>query len=251
MGGYLDKLINDLFRRGKVNARMVSTQAPGGLASPSMGVGVYATPVVDTSLADNIAFISTMRTATNKTVEDTSSMAAYIGIKNTAHTANNKMQGLLVANNLGFNCFDAYAVQGHTTIGAGGVSTKNVNAHITGLSGKVKLTGAVGKGWVTGVLGIIEGAGAVTGLCHAIAAQVEADVGDDVVDSVLFLGADAAVPAAIEVVDSAKIAKLLKISAASGVIDAHSAGAAASGKQILIDIGGSPYALAVCAVGTE
>lgn len=171
-------------------SRLFVNTAPETYDISSLGVGTYSVPVVDTSLLDNIAFTANMSTATNKTSADTSCMAAFIGVSNTAHTTNNKIQGLLVSNSLGFNCFDAYAVQGHTTVGSGGVSTKNANAHIAGVSGKVKLTGAVGQGWVTGVLGILEGAGAVTGLCHAAAFQVETGVTG--CDAVVYIGNDAA-----------------------------------------------------------
>jgi hypothetical protein len=129
-------------------------------------------------------------------------MGAFIGIANTASTPNTKLQGLLVSNNVGNDVFDAYAVQGHLTIGAA-MTTTNANAHLTGLSGKVALKGDVEQGWVTGVLAIIEGNDeadhSVTGLCHVIAAQVEANTLADTVDSILFLGADAAVGAAITV----------------------------------------------------
>jgi hypothetical protein len=168
--------------------RLAVTTMPTVHTASSLSVGVYGTPIVDTTLVDNILFSANFSTATNKTVADTSCMAAYIGVSNTAATTNNKIQGLLVSNSLGYNCFDAYAVQGHTTIGAGGVSTQNANAHITGLSGKVNLGGAVGQGWVTGVLAILEGAGAVTGMCHALSAQIEAGV--TAADSVILVGND-------------------------------------------------------------
>jgi hypothetical protein len=41
----------------------------------------------------------------------------------------------------------------------------------------------------------------------------------------------------------------MELQSTSGVIDAHTAGSSASNKQILITIDGSPFALAVCAVG--
>jgi hypothetical protein len=229
---------------------IVVETVPTSYLLPSVSVGVYGTPLVETALVDNIAFSVNLSTATNKTAADTSTMAAYVGVSNTAATTNNKLQGLLASCSVGYNCYDAYAVQGHTTVGAGGVSTQNANAHITGVSGKCVLTGAVGQGWVTGVLAIVEGAGAVTGLCHVIAAQVEATCGANAVDAILFLGADQTTPSAVEISDSAKLTNFVKFSASSGCVDEHSAGSAASGKQIIIDIGGSPYAIAVCAVGT-
>jgi len=178
--------------------RLASTYVPADHVTSGLSAGVYGTPLVDATLVDNILFSVNFSTATNKTLGDTSCMAAYIGVRNTAATTNNKLQGLLVSNSTGYNCYDSYAVQGHTAIGSGGVSTQNANAHLTGLSGKVALNGAVGQGWVSGVLAIVEGAGAVTGLCHVIAAQVEATCTDSVVDAILFLGADAIATAAIK-----------------------------------------------------
>jgi hypothetical protein len=134
-------------------------------------------------------------------------------------------------------------------IGAGGVSTKNANAHITGLSGKAVLTGAVSQGWVTGVLAIVEGAGAVTGLCHVIAAQVEASCTDSVVDAILFLGADALAVNAIEILDVAHVTNFLKIGASSGCLltnalvpsAAPDAGTVGADKVLRITIDATPY----------
>ncbi len=202
-----------------ITDRILINVPPAAYDDPAFGIGVYGTPVVDVSLLDNIAFTVNMSLGTNKTAEDTSSMAAFIGIKNTADVVNAKMQGLLVSNNLGFDCFDAYAVQGHVTVGAAGMSTKNANAHISGLSGKALLSGAVGQGWVTGVLGIIDGAGAVTGLCHAIAGQIEAGVTG--ADAILYLGADAVVPSAIELAGVANMTAFLTVNAVGGCVIAN------------------------------
>jgi hypothetical protein len=181
------------------------TVAPHGYTDPVLGVGIYGTPVTETSVLDNIAFTVNMETATNKTDSNTSSMAAFVRIGNTTDTVHNKLQGLLASCSVKGDVFDAYAVQGHTTIDAN-MATHDANAHITGLSGKVALHANVEQGWVTGVLAIIEGdpdvavgVKTVTGLCHVIAAQVEATAMDDQVDAILFLGADAAVTCAIKV----------------------------------------------------
>lgn len=178
--------------------------APTAYTAPSLSVGTYGTPVVDASLLDNIAFTASMSTAAQKTTADTSSMAAFVAIKNTTDTIHAKLQGLLASCSVNGDVYDAYAVQGHTTIDAA-MATHNANAHITGLSGKVALHANVEQGWVTGVLAIIEGdpdvpvgVKTVTGLCHVIAAQVEATVKDDEVDAILFLGADAKVASAIK-----------------------------------------------------
>jgi hypothetical protein len=225
------------------------TTAPLGYTVPVLSVGTYSSAVVDAALIDNIAFTVNMATATNKTDADSSCIAAYIKVANTAATTNNKIQGLLVSNALGFNCFDAYAVQGHITVGAGGVSTQNANAHIAGISGKALLTGAVGQGWVTGLLGIIDGTGAVTGLCHAIAGQVEATTTANACDAVLYLGADQTVPTAIEFAGTANMTNIFKFNAVAGGVvanalvpaEAPSGTTVGADAALVCDIGGTPY----------
>ena len=234
-------------------SKLTVTTAPVSYLLSSLSAGIYGTPLVDTALIDNIAFSANLSTATNKTAADTSTMAAYIGVSNTGATTNNKLQGLLASCSVGFNCYDAYAVQGHTTIGAGGISTQNANAHLTGVSGKAVLTGAVGQGWVTGVLAIVEGAGAVTGLCHVIAGQLEATATDSVCDALLFLGADALATAAIEINDTAHVTNFLKLQAASGCVvtnalvpsTAPTAETAGAAKALVVDIGGTQYYIAL------
>jgi hypothetical protein len=229
--------------------KMNITTAPLGYTVPVLSVGVYGTPVVESALIDNIAFSVNIRTATNKTNPDTSCMAAFIGVGNTAATTNAKIQGLLVSNSLGFNCYDAYAIQGHLTVGAGGVSTQNANAHIAGVSGKVLLSGAVGQGWVTGLLGIIDGTGAVTGLCHAIAAQVEATTTANVVDAILMLGADQDVVCAVEFVGAAHMPIIFKFNAVAGGVIANAlvpatapdAGTMGADAALVCAIGATPY----------
>lgn len=197
-----------------------TTGAPESYTEPVLGVGVYGTPVVDTSLLDNIAFTVNMSTATNKTAADTSSMSAYIGAANTTDTPHVKLQGLLVSTMVHGDLFDAYGVQGHLTI-HDAMATHDANAHLTGLSGKALLSAAVEQGWVTGVLGIIDGDGAVTGLCHAIAGVVEANVGANVCDAILYLGADATVPAGIEFAGVANMTALMKVNAVAGCVVAN------------------------------
>jgi hypothetical protein len=234
---------------GSATRGIVVESVPTSYLLPSMSVGIYGTPLVDSVLVDNIAFSANLSTATNKTSGDTSTMAAYIGVSNTAATTNNKLQGVLASCSVGYNCYDAYAVQGHTTIGIGGVSTQNANAHLTGVSGKAVLTGAVGQGWVTGVLAIVEGAGAVTGLCHVIAGQLEATATDSVCDALLFLGADALATNAIEVLDVAHVTNLLKLNASSGCllsndINPHAApdgDALHADKVLRITVDSTPY----------
>jgi hypothetical protein len=206
---------------GKGLDRLFVDTAPESITVPALSVGTYSVPVVDATLANNVAFEAVMSTATSKTSAGDTSAAAFVKMANTAATTNTQILGLCSSVAVGFNCFDAYAVQGHITVGAGGISTQNANAHIAGLSGKANLSGAVGQGWVTGVLAIMEGPGAVTGLCHVIAAQVEATCTDSVVDAILYLGADALAVNAIEVADVAHVTNLLKLNAASGCILAN------------------------------
>jgi len=223
--------------------------APTGLNLPALSVGVYSTPVTDTSLLDNIAFTSNMATATNKTDEGSSCLSAFVGVRNTAATANTRLQGVLSSASVAANCFDAYAVQGHTNIGAGGVSTKNANAHLAGVSGKVVLNGAIGQGWATGLLGIIDGTGAVTGLCHAIAGQVEATTTACACDAVLYLGADQTVGAGIEFAGTAKMPTIMKFNAVAGGVVANALVPSASPTSetvgadvaLVCDVGGTPY----------
>jgi hypothetical protein len=228
--------------------RIVGTAAPADYLTPVIGIGVYGTPVVETGLVDSIAFTVNQSTATDKTDPDSSSMAVYIGAANSVDTPHVKLQGLLASTSVHGDLFDAYAVQGHLTI-HDNMATHNPNAHLTGLSGKALLSANVEQGWVSGVLAIVDGAGSVTGLCHAIAAQVEAGVGANVCDAVLFLGADAAVPTAIELMVAANMANLLKINAIAGCVAANAlvpaaapdAGTVGADAALVIDIGGTPY----------
>jgi hypothetical protein len=183
-----------------------STTPPTTYTSPTIGIGVYGTPVVDTAVTDNIAFTVNMSTATNKTSADSSCMGAFIGIANTTATTNNKIQGLLTSTTLHGNCYDAYAVQGHTTI-HDAVATQNSNAHITGISGKTLLSAAVTQGWVTGGLFILDGTGAVTQKCSAISAVIETGV--TAADSIIELYSDATVPTAIEITGAINMTDLL------------------------------------------
>ena len=150
-----------------VATRVFCSGAPLGYTTPSLSVGVYGTPVVDTALIDNIAFTANMSTATNKTAADTSCMAGYFGVSNTAATANNKLQGLLISTTVGADCFDAYGVQGHLTLSdnAGHATTSN-GGTANLVAGSFKTTVASGltaTGTVSGVLITMDGAGTVTG----------------------------------------------------------------------------------------
>lgn len=231
-----------------IATRLVMSGVPTDYTASTLAVGVYGTPIVDTTLVDNILASINFSTATNKTAADTSCMAAYIGCSNTAATTNNKIQGLLVSTTLHGNLYDGYAVQGHITV-HDALATQNANAHITGISGKALLSANVTQGWVTGGLFILDGTGTVTGLCHGVAIVAEA-TGPTGVDALLYAEAAVAATSAIEIAGAANITNVFKFNASAGCVDAHSAGSATSGLQLIIDIGGSPYALAVCAVGT-
>jgi hypothetical protein len=198
-------------------SHLVITTPPVSYVSPSLGVGVYGTPVVETALVDNIAFSVNVQTATNKTAADTSCIAAYIGCSNSANTTNDKIQALLVSTTLGGNCYDAYAVQGHITVNAN-MATQNANAHITGVSGKALLSHNNTQGWVTGVLAIVDGTGTTGGICNVIAAQVEATTTANEVDSILRLGADQTVPVAIELVGVANMTSFAKVDSIAGCV---------------------------------
>jgi len=141
----------------------------------ALNVGKYGAAIADTLLLDNILVSFVNSSGVNKTDADISSMTVYVGNSTTGAVANNKMQGVLSSMGIGHNIFDAYAGQFHTTI-SGSMQTLNANAHITGVSAKVKLTGTptVTKGWVTAGLFIWEGAGTITQMGHVVSIVNEA-----------------------------------------------------------------------------
>lgn len=229
-----------------IGGRVVLSAIPTAHTDSTLSVGVYGTPLVDATLVDNILTSINYSTATNKTAADTSCMALYVGNANTAATTNNKMQGILSSVTLHGNLYDGYAVQGHITV-HDALSTQNANAHITGLSGKALVSAAVGQGWVTGVLAILDGAGGVTGLAHALAAQVEAGfVG---ADAIAYLGADAATTSGIEFAGTANLTNIFKFNAIAGAVVANAlvpatapdGGTVGADAALVCDIGGTPY----------
>lgn len=149
-----------------ISGRVISNAMPAGYTTPTLGVGVYGTPVVDTTLIDNIAFTSNMSTATNKTVEDSSCMAAFFGMRNTAATANNKLQGVLASTLVAANCYDAYGIQGHISVTANATAVAGGTniGNIVGMSAKATVgTGVTATGTVSGLLVTTDGSGTVTG----------------------------------------------------------------------------------------
>jgi hypothetical protein len=134
----------------------------------ALRVGAYGTPIADTALTDNILVSFNGSTATEKTSDDTSSMALFVGMRNTALTnqPHTKLQGILTSTLVYANCFDAYGVQGHVAVKAdatavaGGTNIGN----ICGGSFKATVDSAkTATGTVSGVLVTLEGAGTVTG----------------------------------------------------------------------------------------
>lgn len=208
------------------SGRGIFNTAPAGYTTPTLGVGVYGTPVVDTALIDNIAFTSNMSTATNKTADDTSCMAAFFGMRNTADTAHNKLQGVLASTLVAGNCFDAYGVQGHVAVTADSIAVAGgTNAgNITGLSAKATVNeGITATGSVSGLLVTVDGAGTVTGTHQGIWLDTTTVVLDQAI-----------------LVSGAAYTNLLKLSAGTAVV---STGTEASGNgiKITIDVDGTPY----------
>jgi len=152
----------------------VNAYSPTYLTS-AMSAGVYGTPLEDTSLLDNILVSFASKTGTNKTDADTSSMVMFVGNKNTAHTIHAKMQGILSSMVIAYNVFDAYAGQFHLTI-SGSMQTHAANAHLTGVSAKVTMSGSptVTTGWVTAGLFIWDGASTITQMGHVVSIVEEA-----------------------------------------------------------------------------
>jgi hypothetical protein len=137
--------------------------APVDYLHSAMGVGVYGTPVIDTALVDNIAFTVNMSTGTNKTVADTSSMAVFIGNKNTADVIHAKMQGILSSMTIAYDCFDAYAGQFNFAI-TDTMATHDGNANLVALAAKASITDSKTATGNVSALYLVTGAtGATTG----------------------------------------------------------------------------------------
>ena len=162
----------------------------GGTGTPIFSYGTIDTQVTTAQATDLCAFQMYIQSTANPGA-DTSLIAMYLKTENTTiDQPNRHMQCLLVNTKLNFNCFDAYAVQGHITV-ATQMETAANNAHITGISGKAVLTAQCDKGWVTGGLFIIDGAADVTGtgtMCHGVA--IVAETGTIAVDSMLYINND-------------------------------------------------------------
>ena len=101
-------------------------------------VGQYGTPLVDTTVLDNILVSFNSSTGTNKTSADTSSMVLFIGNRNTADTIHAKMQGVLSSMIIAYDVFDAYAGQFHIAI-RDDMATHAGNANLVGLACKASI----------------------------------------------------------------------------------------------------------------
>lgn len=160
--------------------------------TPAFAIGNYDTAKVVATATDYMAASIYIQSSANAPSDDTSVIGLYCKVENTTISQpHNHLQAGLFNTNIRFNMYDAYAVQGHVTVAAN-CGTENANAHVTGLSGKAVLTGAttLATGWVTAGLFIVEGAGAVTQMCHVVSLVVE--VGVTAVTSLLHLYNDAA-----------------------------------------------------------
>jgi hypothetical protein len=129
-----DAAVDILTVKGRINV----TGMPASYLLPAIGVGVYGTPIVDTTLVDYIFASVNISSATNKTVADSSQMALYIGNKNTADTIHNKLQGVLVSTTVAFDVFDAYGVQSNFAI-TDDMATHDGNANLVAGAFKISI----------------------------------------------------------------------------------------------------------------
>ena len=156
--------------------------------------------------------------STTDSLAGSSLINAYLKTENTTiDQPNRHIQNVLVNTRLNFDCFDAYAVQAHITI-ATEMKTAGNNAHLTGIAGKAVLTAAATKGWVTAGLFIIEGAAAVTQMCHVVSAVVEAGVTG--AQSIYHAYADATVNAAFQFDGTGQMTHLFDFDAVAGCVGA-------------------------------
>lgn len=210
-----------------------------------IGIGGYGDYKVVAALSDNIAMPIFLNSTIEATSDDTSFIGIMCAIKNTLIDQPHKhMQCGLFSTSLNYDCFDAYAVQGHTTV-ATEMKTQNTNAHITGLSGKVVLTASPTKGWVTALLGIVEGVGVPSEMCHVCSLVVEATCTASAVQSLLHLYADKEIKSAIWMSGVANMLHLIHTDAATGCVvhgAAQPAGHAAAG-YFLIEVNGTDYGI--------
>jgi len=150
------------------NGRVIISNWGSTYTASALTVGAYGTPIADTALTDNILASINGSTATEKTADDTSCMALFVGMRNTALTdqPHTKLQGILISTLVYANCFDAYGVQGHVAVKADATAVAGgTNAgNICGGSFKATVdTAMTATGTVSGALITLDGAGTVTG----------------------------------------------------------------------------------------
>jgi len=198
--------------------------------APSLSVGTYGSgAVVDTSLLDNIQFSVNVRTATNKTVADTSTIGAYIGCGNTADTIHNKLQALLVTNSVAYDCFDAYCVQGNMSI-KDDMATHAGNANLVAGAFKVSIAdGKTATGNVSSLYLVTGDTDATTGDTATGSFDViRVENNSTQVDNVLNIGG------------ATNIDQLMTIDAAAGFVVASAVGGSQSHKLKIV-IAGTDY----------
>lgn len=153
----------------------ISVVTPGGLNLSSISAGTYATPIVDANASDAFAVTINMSTAVNKTGAGDSCMGAYVKVSNTANGTNTRLQGVLAATSVAFDCYDAYGLQSNMTIGAGAVATGN----LTAVSGKVVVSDAVATGIISAGLFTLEGAFNPAALTYGVWIDITAGITAD------------------------------------------------------------------------
>jgi len=215
-------------------------------------IGSITTPKTPSAqLTDLVGMQIYLKSNVEATSNDTSFIGAYIKVENiTVDQPYKHMQALLVNTKLNYDVFDAYAVQAHITV-ATEMKTAGTYAHITGLSGKAVLTSNATKGWVTAILGIIEGAGTVTEMCHVCSLVVEATCTASAVQSLLHLYADKEIQSAIWVSGTANMLHLIHTDAATGMV-VHGAGQPAGhacAGYFLVEVNATDYAIPYWAIG--
>lgn len=163
----LSSIASELTSESGVNLTAASTTG-SGTGHPVFEMG-NMDAAKSVGITDDFApFQIYMKSSANATADATSFIGEYIKVENiTIDQPHTRMQALLVNTRLNYDCYDAYAVQGHVTV-ATEMKTENTNAHITGISGKAVMTASATKGWVTGGLFIVEGAGLASEMCSVV-----------------------------------------------------------------------------------
>lgn len=144
-----------------------TTAVPASAELPSIGVGVYSTPVVETGTDKTAAAVFNLNTATNKTIAGDISAAIYAESKNTAAVAHATIVTLDSLTTTRGDVYEAYGVRTGLTI-AVATATHESFGMLASVFGKTTITGAVSQGLVAGGAFIVAGAGAVTQTCYGV-----------------------------------------------------------------------------------